>query len=249
MTRRIILATTVAGLLWSCNQKENAMLKGKVDSLHAVVKTNEQTLATLDEVGVMLDSIEADRMSLRLGIVEGTKYSDYTHRLKNLNEYIQTTQTKLAKLEGEVTKNKASNSAYASIVTKLKGELEGTKQQIAALQLEVGKAHESNALLTQSINKKDSLLVMNAEVIKLKEQDVAKMEVKVQEINQSSTNAQADLYYAQGQALELAAARTRLAPRKKKETQREALELYRRAYSLGKTDSKERIEKLEKVLS
>jgi hypothetical protein len=245
MKLRIILATAVVGLLWSCNQKENAMLKGKVDSLNVVVQANEKTLATLDEVGVMLDSIEADRMALRLGTVEGTKYSDYAQRLQNLNEYIQTTQTKIAQLETTLQKNKS----YASLVEKLKSELEGSKQQIAALELEVGKAREQNGLLAKTITQKDSMLLVNTEVIRLKEQDVAKMEVQVKETNQSSINTQADLYFAQGQALELAAARTKLAPRKKKETQREALELYKRAYSLGKADSKERIEKLEKVLS
>jgi chromosome segregation ATPase len=249
MKQRIILAITVAGLLWGCHAKENAMLLGKVDSLNQVVVANKKTLSMLDEVGVMLDSIESDRMILRSGVVEGTKYSDYSQRLNDLNEYIETTQTKLGKLESEVRKSKANSSMYASLISKLKIELEGSKQQIAALELEVGKARENNMMLTHTLTQKDSLLAVNAEVIKVKEQDVAGMELKVQEINQSSTNTQADLYFAQGQALELAAARTKFAPRKKKETQREALELYKRAYSLGKMDSKERIEKLEKVLS
>jgi hypothetical protein len=55
--------------------------------------------------------------------------------------------------------------------------------------------------------------------------------------------------YAQGQALEIAAARTKLAPRKKKETQREALELYKQSYSLGKQEAKFKIDELEKVVS
>ena len=245
MTRRILLAATAAGLLWGCNTKENTMLKAKVDSLQVELQANAKSLAMLDEVGVMLDSIETNRIVLRSGVVEGTKYSDYSQRLKNLNEYIQTTQVKLAELEKASKKNKT----YASMVAKLKSELEGSRQQIAALQIEVEKAREANALLAQSVTQKDSLLAVNAEVIKVKEQDIASLELKVQEVNQNSVNAQADLYYAQGQALELAAARTKLAPRKKKETQREALELYKRAYSLGKTDAKDRIEQLEKALS
>lgn len=221
------------------------MLKAKVDSLQVELQANAKSLAMLDEVGVMLDSIETNRIVLRSGVVEGTKYSDYSQRLKNLNEYIQNTQVKLAELEKTSKKNKT----YASMVAKLKSELEGSRQQIAALQIEVEKAREANALLAQSVTQKDSLLAVNAEVIRVKEQDIASLELKVQEVNKNSVNAQADLYYAQGQALELAAARTKLAPRKKKETQREALELYKRAYSLGKKDAKERIEQLEKVLS
>lgn len=245
MTRRIMFAATIAGLLWGCHSKENAMLKVKLDSLNVELKANTKSLAMLDEVGVMLDSIESNRMALRSGVVEGTKYSDYSQRLKNLNEYIQSTQLKLAELEQVSRKNKT----YASLVAKLKSELEGSRQQIAALQIEVEKTREANVMLTQVVVQKDSLLATNTEVIKMKEQDIASLELKIQEVNQNSVNAQADLYFAQGQALELAAARTKLAPRKKKETQREALELYKRAYSLGKTDAMERIEELERVLS
>ena len=39
--------------------------------------------------------------------------------------------------------------------------------------------------------------------------------------------------------------RTKLAPRKKKETLREAIELYKKALSLGKTEAQERITALE----
>jgi hypothetical protein len=71
----------------------------------------------------------------------------------------------------------------------------------------------------------------------------------VQDITTSATTTQADLLYAQGQALETAADRTKLAPRKKKETQREALELYKKSYSLGKEEAKAKIEELEKATS
>ena len=59
-------------------------------------------------------------------------------------------------------------------------------------------------------------------------------------------NVQADMYFAQAQALETAAQRTKFAPRKKKETKREALELYKLAYSLGKAEAQNRIDELEK---
>ncbi len=75
---------------------------------------------------------------------------------------------------------------------------------------------------------------------------MATLEAKVEEINTSSTNKQADLYFAQAQALETAADRTKFAPRKKKETMREALELYKLSLSLGKEEAQTRIEELEK---
>jgi len=48
--------------------------------------------------------------------------------------------------------------------------------------------------------------------------------------------------------VEEAANRTKLAPRKKKETLREAVELYKKALSLGKSEAQDNITALEKKL-
>ena len=71
----------------------------------------------------------------------------------------------------------------------------------------------------------------------------------VQDINDQNRIKVANLYFAQAQALETAADRTKFAPRKKKETRREALELYKLSFSLGNTEAQAKIEELEKKLS
>ena len=50
----------------------------------------------------------------------------------------------------------------------------------------------------------------------MKEQDVANLETQVEDINAQSKASQADLYFAQAQALETAADRTSLLLRKRK---------------------------------
>lgn len=60
--------------------------------------------------------------------------------------------------------------------------------------------------------------------------------------------SEADSYYARGAAIEEAANRTKLAPRKKKDTLREALELYKKAQSLGNTNAQAKIDEIEKKL-
>ena len=60
--------------------------------------------------------------------------------------------------------------------------------------------------------------------------------------------SEGDAYYMRAQAIETAANRTRLAPRKKKETMKEALELYKKALSLGKSEAQAKIDQLEKRL-
>jgi chromosome segregation ATPase len=249
MTQKLILGVIAVALLGSCNVKENKELKAKVDSLNVELITSKQTAAVLHDVSVMLDSIESSRMLLRSGVVEGTDYNDYAGRMSNLNAYIKETQIKLDEMETTLKKTRNSSSTYAAMVKKLKTELETSTQQVAALQIEVEKYRADNQLLASTVVQKDSLLTTNAETIKVKEQDIATLETKVQNISTNATLTQADLLYAQGQALETAAARTKLAPRKKKDTQREALELYKQSFSLGKQEAKIKIEELEKEVS
>lgn len=249
MTQKILLGLVLISMAWGCKTKENNELKARVDSLQVELQASQKTAQMLEEVGVMLDSIESNRLMLKTTAVEGTRYSDYKSRLQNLNSYIRETQGKLEDLESSLKKSKANYSSYAGMVKKLCAELETSSQQLVALQQEVERYRTENQDLVRTVSQRDSLLASNAEVIKVREQDINTLENKVQEINQNSMTTQAELYYAQGQALELAAKRTKFAPRKKKETQREALELYKRAYSLGKEDAKTRIDELEKILS
>ena len=60
--------------------------------------------------------------------------------------------------------------------------------------------------------------------------------------------SEADAYFLRAMAIETAADRTRLAPRKKKQTLREALELYKKAASLGKEEATAKISQLEEQL-
>jgi chromosome segregation ATPase len=248
MKQRIILGVMITALFFSCNVKENEELRSKVEALEVELKVTKQAADQLQEVSVMLDSIESNRIILNSGLVEGTNYSDYSTRLRNLNTYIKNTQSKLTELEATLKKSKSSVASYAALTRKLKAELEASTQRIAALTEEVESMRASNNLLTESVKQKEALLDEKNEMIKLREESIASLEVKVKDITSTATLTQADLLFAQGQAMELAAARTKLAPRKKKETQREALELYKRSFSLGKQEAQERINALEKVV-
>lgn len=246
MIRKIVFGLAIAGAFWSCDTKEKQRLQSQVDSLRTELHTSQQTAATLQEIGVLIDSIDANRQLLRTDVVEGTSYSDYKTRLKDINSHIKETQAKIAQLEKSV---KSSKGTYAATIKRLKNELEMSTQQIAALQSEVEKMRGENETLAMTVSQRDSTITKNEETIKMREQDVANLEKNVEEINASSKASQADLYFAQAQALETAAERTKFAPRKKKETKREALELYKLSLSLGKTEAQARIDELEKDIS
>ena len=246
MIRKIVFGLAIAGAFWSCDTKEKARLQTQVDSLKTELQTSQQTAQTLQEIGVLIDSIDANRQLLRTDVVEGTSYADYKSRLTDINSHIKETQEKIAKLEKSV---KSAKGTYATTIKRLKADLELSTQQIAALQGEVEKMRGENETLAMTVSQRDSAINQNMETIKMREQDVAGLETRVEEINAQSKASQADLYFAQAQALETAADRTKFAPRKKKETKREALELYKLSLSLGKTEAQSKIDELEKDIS
>jgi hypothetical protein len=78
-----------------------------------------------------------------------------------------------------------------------------------------------------------------------KQQELALIEARIQELMISSKVSEADSYFARAQAVEEAANRTKLAPKKKKETLKEAVELYKKALSLGNQQAQAKITELE----
>lgn len=244
--RSLILAVAVVSMLWSCDKKEREALQAQNDSLRTELEASNVMAQNLQEIGVLIDSIDASRQVLRTDVVEGTSYADYKSRLQAINTHIEETQNKIAELEKSL---KTAKGNYAITIKRLKADLELSTQQITALQGEIEKMRVENQALASTITQKDSVINSKLETIKMKEQDVATLEAKVVEVNAASKQSQADLYFAQAQALETAAARTKFAPKKKKETQREALELYKLSLSLGKAEAQSRIDELQKELS
>jgi len=243
---KIILLLFIAGAIWSCDTKEKEQLLSTVDSLKIELNESLATAATLQEIGILLDTIDASRKMLRTNIVEGTPYGDYQNRLAELNSYILDTQNKISELENTLQK---STRNYSATIKRLKSELAKSTEHLAILQTEVEKIRGENELLAKSVVERDEKITEQLTVIQVKEENVAMLEAKVQEVSTLSSVSKAELYFAQAQALETAAERTKFAPKKKKETQREALELYRQALSYGKQDAEERIAELEKELS
>ena len=249
MLKRFLLGLSLAVVLLGCNTAEKERLRSEVDSLRTELQTSQQMAQSLNEVGALLDSIDASRQLLRTEVVEGTSYKDYANRLENINTHIRETQAKIDELEKSLKTAKSSSSTYAASIKKLKLDLEERTTQMAALEQEIEKMRTENTALSKTVTERDSTLALKEETIQMREKDVASLETKVEEINTANQASQADLYFAQAQALETAAGRTKFAPKKKKETQREALELYKLSLSLGKTEAQQKIDELTKVLS
>lgn len=247
MLKNILFITVIAATLMSCG-RESEKLRSEVDSLKAELQTSQQFATTLQEVSVLMDSIDANRQLLRVNMVEGTTYDNYTARMKDINNYVKSTQSKIEDLEGTLKKSKGNNRALTATIKKLKADLEAKNVEIGKLQELVATMGNENRNLITTVGLQEAELNDKEEQIITKQQELALIEAKIQELMISSKVSEADSYFARAQAVEEAANRTKLAPKKKKETLREAVELYKKALSLGKQEAQEKITELEKKI-
>jgi chromosome segregation ATPase len=243
-----LLIILSAALLAACGGKESAQLQSQVDSLRSELETSQRLTQTLQEVGVLMDSIDANRQLLRVNMVEGTTYDNYTSRMKDLNNYVKDTEDKIADLEKALKKSKSTAKAFSSTIKKLKEDLESKTLAIAALQEQVEKYRNENQNLIQTVGLQEAEISDQEEEIEAKRAELALLEARIQEIMLQSKMSEADAYFARAKAVEEAANRTKLAPKKKKETYKEALDLYKKSESLGNREAKAKIAELEKKI-
>ncbi len=245
MVKNLLLVLVVGTLITGCGGEKEKLQK-TVDSLNAELQTSKQVASTLQQVGSLMDSIDANRQLLRMNMVEGTTYEDYTSRMRDINNYVRDTQNKIEDLEKALKKSKGSSNTYAAMVKKLKTDLEERNKEIATLQASVEELKTTNQNLITTVGLQEAELSDKESQIAAKTQELSLIEAKVQEMMVQSKMSESDSYFARAQAVEEAANRTKLAPRKKKDTFKEALELYKKAQSLGNDKAQAKIDELEK---
>ncbi len=243
--KNICIAAAIGAALMGCGG-ETQKLRSQVDSLQNELQVSQQMAQTLQEVGSLMDSIDANRQLLRVNVIEGTTYSDYTARMKDLNNYVKETQSRITDLEKSLKKSKANNNAFAATIKKLKADLETRNQEISTLQQRVDELGNLNENMKITIDMQEAELNDKQMQIEAKTQELALIEARIQELMNQAKMSEADSYFARAEAVEEAANRTKLAPRKKKETYREALELYKKAQSMGNEKAAAKIAALVK---
>ena len=247
MIKKFLVVASFGAFMISCGGNSEK-LQSQVDSLKSELQTSQQFSQTLQEVGVLMDSIDANRQLLRVNMVEGTTYDNYKSRMKDINNYVKDTQNKITDLEKSLKKSKGNANAFATTIKKLKADLEDRNKEIAALNEQVDLLKNENQNLITTVGLQEAELTDKEEQIVAKQQELALIEARIQELMVQSKMSEADSYYARGQAIEEAANRTKLAPRKKKDTYKEAIELYKKALSLGNKEAQAKITALEKKI-
>ena len=243
-----LLLVTVC-MLAGCNTKEIARLQMENDSLRNELSSRHNVLTSLKDVSGLLDSIDASRNSLRTNLSEGTSYAEFTTRLRDINQFVKMSEEKINMIQSALKESKHEASAYLMLVDALKSEVQIRVDEIVKLEEEVTKYQAENQGLLKEIKlKEDEVKEINIKISQ-KQQELLLLESRIEAMAKSFKVTEADAYYARARAVEEAANRTKLAPGKKRETYKEALELYKRSLSLGKEEARKDIANLEKKIN
>ncbi|HLZ16838.1 MAG TPA: hypothetical protein VKQ08_07350 [Cyclobacteriaceae bacterium] len=248
MKKEIILVAAIVGLMTGCDLRSKNETSQTVDSLRNELLANRKLTESLVEIGTLMDSVDASRKVLRMNMIEGTDFETYSARMKDINEYIKKTELKLETLEKENETGRANTSAYASAIKKLRGDLDARSHEVTALQEQVATYKNENDNLISTVSLQRAEIEDKLNQIKAKQEEAAKLQDQVNQLLIKSSNDTGEAYFARAAAVEETARRTKFAPRKKRNTTKEALELYKLALCFGKDEAQARIAALEKKL-
>jgi chromosome segregation ATPase len=248
MKSKIVLMMSIVGLFFSCDKKKEDHAKLVADSLRTELQSNKKLTEAMVEIGTLLDSIDASRRVLRVRMIEGTDYQTFASRMHDINQYVRSAEAKIESLEKSMASTKGNNAAYAAAVKKMKNDLEARSQEVEALKEQIAQYKNENSNLINTVDVQKAEIDDKLAQIKLKQEDIAKLQGQVNDLMVKSTIEQGDAYFAQAAAFEEMAKRTHFAPKKKKNSRKEALELYKLALNFGKDEAKSRIAALEKKM-
>lgn len=244
--RVLLIGTIILSFLASCSLREdNELLRQQNEQLQADLENSRKMAQTLEDIGVLLDSIDDSRNMLQMDLELGTSYQDFTLRIEEIHEYVKITEQRIDELERTLGEAVDVNSIYISSMKRLKMELGEKSEQIGKLQKMVDDYAEENETLLTLIDLQDAEIEDKGIELEVKRIELSFLEIRIEELMVQSQMTKADSYYARAQAVEEAARRTKLAPRKKKETLKEARDLYQQAFDLGKTEALAKIKELQ----
>ncbi len=239
---------SVVGLLCSCDLKKKDLAQRTADSLRTELQANRKLTEAMVEIGTLIDSIDANRKMLRVNMIEGTNYQAFSGRMRDINDYVRTAEAKIESLEKAIGKNNNNHAAYASAIKKLKGDLDIRNHELDALKEQVNVYKNQNENLISTVGLQKAEIDDKLNQIKSKQDDITKLQEQVNQLMVKSTIDQGDAYFAQAAAVEESANRTHFAPRKKKNSRKEAIELYKLALNFGKEEAQARIAALERKM-
>ena len=248
MKKLSLYVGVLAGLiLVSCGvpQEEHDKLKSELESTKFELENNQKYVTALQEVSVLMDSIDAARDELSTDIESGTSPEDYVTRMNNIHDYIKQTEQKIDVLQRELSISDKNKNVYIGKIAKLRKQLAAKEEEINLFQTKIEEVNLRNAELLTSLSARDSILLEKDNLIELKKEELAKIEARIEELLASSKMSEADFYFSRAETMVETANRTKFAAKKKKATLKEALSLYEVALNMGRTDAQEKIDAIQ----
>ncbi|MDH5474428.1 MAG: hypothetical protein OEX22_01930 [Cyclobacteriaceae bacterium] len=239
----IISSSLLLGFYSCTKSTENyEELSLKYDSILVSNSAAQNTINSLEEIANIIDSIDEKYDDLNFDLEVGTEYASYTDKMNKIMKYVENAEATIANLENKLGKE-------ASIITNIKKNLSLKTAKVKELEQAVESLNDKNEKLFNLITVQGQTIHNKAMELELKTQEVALIQAHIEELLISAKVNEANAFYARAEALEEAANRTQLAPRKKKETLRQALELYRQSFQNGNKAAAAKIEKLQQRLN
>jgi hypothetical protein len=248
MKTKILFALSFAALLFGCGpDREELAQRHTLDSLRSELSVNNEVTATLMEVSALMDSIERGRKIVQTDL-EGSNHSDYVSRMKTIRAHIEKTHDKLEGLDKTLQRSQSATASYSKTIKALKENLDALDQEIATLSEQVLHYKNQNDNLATTVELQRADIEDKLSQIEIRSDQALVLEEHVSALWLQSKVREGEAYFARAAAVEEMANRTRFAPRKKKETIREAIELYKLAQIFGKVEAEQKVIELQKRL-
>ncbi len=247
---KLIYTTIIMSVLFSCGMKEeNTMLQSEVDSLRAELNISNQAINVLDQVGMLMDTIDKARDVIYLDVETGIEYEDFVDRMEQISDYVRESEEKLKSLEIALEQSKGQSNRYYAAIRRLKEEIEQKNAEIMQLESTLAELKLENTELITTIDLQNARLTEKEMEIMAKTEELELLETRIVQMRQESRMSEAEIFYSRGQAWEVAADRTFLSRRKKQDALNKALKSYKQALSLGMDSATVRISAIEEALN
>lgn len=244
MKIKMIVVVMLAGLVMGCDSRKMETAQHTIDSLNAIVKSNNEMNRTLSDIGMLMDSIDANRKVLRTNMIEGVRYNAYVKRMAEINRYVRKTERKLAALQKSLRKKQ--NAAFSATVKRLQANLDLRTHELDAMREQLKRYKLENEELISTVGLQKAEIQDKLDQLRIKQEETAQLQAQVDQLILQSKLDQGEALYAQAAAVEETARRTKFAPKKRRSSTRQALELYKQALQYGKAEAQGRIDALEK---
>lgn len=228
----VVIVTIKDKAINTLKQENNALRK----SLHATEEARESKKRSPlpDPLSVSSGAVPlASESTMAFG-------NDLIKRNERIDEKINAIKDQLKHSRNEA-------EAYLLMIDALKSEINIKDASLKEAETVIAQFQLENKRILDSLNRVEGALNEALAMINDSRHQES-LEKKVEDLTRNLRLAEGDLCYAAAQRAEEAADKVRFAPARKKEYLMEALEVYKKAFYLGKKEAAQDISKLEKSL-